>query len=224
MYAKIENNSVVEYPLDEWAIRSKFSNISFPSNISDFLPEGYVRVFPNGPPQINDLQIVTESSPVLIDGTWCQSWTVSDKFPNPDDLEVYLQQKLITKKESIWEAIKYIRDTILQDGVKVSVDGVNKWFHTDVYSRTQWLGLIILGPNIPANIQWKTMDGSFIILTQTIVQQIFSAIQVKELTAFQKAEVLRAEVNAATDLSTVESIDFLTGWPESFHRIETPSV
>lgn len=75
MFAKIENNAVVE-----WAIPSLFAlfpNTSFPSPLTnDALPEGYVAVNSFAPPEVQAHQKVVSSLPIQIEGRWVQGWDV----------------------------------------------------------------------------------------------------------------------------------------------------
>ena len=41
------------------------------------------------------------------------------------------------------------------------------------------MGLVMLGDNIPAGLQWKTMDGSFVVMTPSLAQQVFAAAATK---------------------------------------------
>src|SRR5690606_3496912 len=94
------------------------------------------------------------------------------------------------------------------NGVYVS----NKWFHTDTFSRTQWLGMMMLGQNVPG-IQWKTMDGTFVTITPTLVQDVFQAISVADSAIFQNAEIHRLAMEASIDPA---NYDFSTGWPATY--------
>jgi hypothetical protein len=80
MFAKIENNQVAEYPLTEGAIKMRFPNTSFPTNFVAALPEGYVRVQPNSQPSEDEMKVIAEGTPVLVDGVWTQTWVQSDKY------------------------------------------------------------------------------------------------------------------------------------------------
>lgn len=110
-------------------------------------------------------------------------------------------------RASIWEAIKALRDKRVQSG-GYTADG--KWFHSDTFSRTQQIALVMMGAGIPAGLQWKTMDGSFVAMTQTLASQIFSAAAAQDSATFTHAEVLHAQVDAS---STPASIDITAGWP-----------
>lgn len=110
-------------------------------------------------------------------------------------------------KARAWLRIKFLRDQRAdQGGFKVG----NKWFHSDQKSRGQQLGLVLLGANIPANLQWKTMDGSFVVMTQTLAGQILAAGAASDTAIFAVAETHRLAMEASADPA---SYDFSGGWP-----------
>lgn len=114
---------------------------------------------------------------------------------------------------AIWEQIKATRDRKTQHGgYKVGTD----WYHSDTFSRTQQIGLTIMGAAMPAGLMWKTMSGVFVEMTPTLAQQIFAAAGAQDAALFGHAEQLKAQVEAATDPTTV---DINTGWPETFNGI-----
>lgn len=106
---------------------------------------------------------------VIVNNEWCE-------HPSPEILAV--------NREAVSTDIKEVRDFRKSGGVNVA----GKWFHSDESSRLQQLGLNLLGNNLPANIPWKTMDGSFTILTPEIVRGIFSAVMILDITTFAFAE------------------------------------
>ena len=109
----------------------------------------------------------------------------------------------------IWEKIKAERDRRMVGGVKVGA----KWFHSDDSSRIQQMGLVMMGASIPANLQWKTMDGSFITMTQALASQVFQAVAASDQAVFTVAEQHKAAMEASADPSTY---DFSTGWPKIY--------
>jgi len=115
---------------------------------------------------------------------------------------------LAAQRAAAWERIKALRGAVQAGGVQVG----EKWYHTDTDSRVQQLALLSLGEQLP-EIQWKTMDNSFVALTPLIVQQIFAASIAREQAVFTRAEVLRAAVMASDD---PDSIDITGGWPARF--------
>jgi hypothetical protein len=107
-------------------------------------------------------------------------------------------------------AIKSARDRrSIQGGYMVG----EKWFHSDPKSRSQQYGLVLLGTNIPENLQWKTMDGSFVTMNQQLAQQIISAARVSDQAIFSAAELHKFAMQTSADPA---SYDFSTGWPKAY--------
>lgn len=110
-------------------------------------------------------------------------------------------------KPLIWEEIKKLRDYKTQNnGYQTN----SKWFHSDTFSRTQQMGLVMMGASIPSGLQWKTMDGSFIEMTLSLAGQVFAAAATSDQALFAYAEVLKAQVEIDT------STDITAGWPAGF--------
>lgn len=89
----------------------------------------------------------------------------------------------------------------------------SQWFHSDQKSRSQQLGLVLLGKNVPSNLQWKTMDGSFAVMTLDLAQQVITASRVSDQAIFDAAEEHRAAMEACTG---PVDYDFSVGWPKMF--------
>jgi len=114
------------------------------------------------------------------------------------------------KASMCWLQIKAERERRTeQGGFKVGA----KWLHSDRKSRNQQLALALLGENIPAELQWKTMDGSFVAMTQALAQQILVAGAANDQAIFAAAEAHKAAMEASADPL---SYDFSGGWPEAF--------
>jgi len=113
-------------------------------------------------------------------------------------------------KSAKWAAIKAERDRRTENG---GYQVGTKWFHSDQKSRSQQLGLVLLGANIPVGLQWKTMDGSFVIMTQTLAEQILAAGAASDQAIFAAAEAHKAAMEASTAHA---SYDFSAGWPATF--------
>ena len=96
-------------------------------------------------------------------------------------------------KDSHWEAIKQERDRRTQQG---GYQAAGKWFHSDTFSRTQQMGLVMMGASIPGGLQWKTMDGSFVTMTQTLAGQVFAAAAASDAAIFARAEQIKATMEA----------------------------
>lgn len=116
---------------------------------------------------------------------------------------------LADQRAAKWVAIKELRDRKIQEGGYTTAA---KWYHSDTFSRTQQMGLYMMGAAVPP-IQWKTMDGSFVTITQAIAAAIFNTAVASDNATFTRAEVLRAIVNAS---DTPDAVDITTGWPATF--------
>ena len=116
-------------------------------------------------------------------------------------------------KAHAWEAIKAMRDQRKAGGVKVKVGAANKWFHSDDASRIQQMGLVMMGAGIPADLQWKTMDGSFIAMNQTVAGAVFTAAAASDQAVFAVAEGHRVAMEASADPA---AYDYSTGWPKIY--------
>jgi len=108
-----------------------------------------------------------------------------------------------------WHGIKAERDRRKAGGVKVGA----KWFHSDDGSRIQQIGLVMMGANLPAGLQWKTMDGSFIAMTQAVAASVFAAAAASDQAIFAVAEGHRVAMEASADPA---AYDYSTGWPKIY--------
>lgn len=119
---------------------------------------------------------------------------------------------LADRQAAAWERIKTERDRRAGLGVKVG----QHWFHSDQKSRTQQLGLVLLGANIPADLQWKTLTLTpppvFVPMTQQLAQAIVSATAASDTAIFTAAEAHRAAMEAS---AAPQDYDFSVGWPTS---------
>lgn len=132
--------------------------------------------------------------------------------PLPPDADIVTAWHTV-QREIAWLAIKAERDRRKAGGVKVG----EKWYHSDDTSRIQQIGLVMMGANMPANLMWKTMDGTFILMTPTLASTIFSTIAYSDQNIFKVAEQHRAAMEAS---EVPESYDFSAGWPDTYIDID----
>jgi hypothetical protein len=130
-------------------------------------------------------------------------WDSGNPIPAQSDLDLWI---ITYEKNLVRLAIQEERDRRRSGGIKV---GLN-WFHSDDTSRIQQLGLVMFGVNMPSNIMWKTMSGSFVLMTPTLASQIFQASAMSDMVLFAYAEQKKSELLASIDYNT---FDYLTGWP-----------
>ena len=98
--------------------------------------------------------------------------------------------------------LKQIRDELTENG-GCEVGG--KWFHTDVKSKQQQMALAMAGVLLPDNLMWKTMDGSFVLMTPTLAGEIFSAQMAREAAIFGICEAKQNDDTPVAD-----------GWPARY--------
>jgi hypothetical protein len=111
-------------------------------------------------------------------------------------------------KVAMTNAIKAERDRRKLNGVLVS----GKWIHTDVFSRTQWMAMVMMGASIPA-ISWTTMDGTQVTTSQALAGGVFSAVATLDATVFAVAASHIAAMEASDNPM---AYNFSAGWPATF--------
>ena len=125
----------------------------------------------------------------------------------PEGVEVLPYTPPAKTYDEVWSEIKAIRDHKTQNG---GFPASGKWFHSDTFSRSQHLGMVMKGASLPS-IPWKTMDGTFIMTTPALAEEIFAAAFLQDGALFAHAEALRAQ--AVVDPN---SVDITAGWPATF--------
>ena len=141
------------------------------------------------------------------------AWVVLPEYPVAPAIP------LLQRQTEAWERIKQERDRRKFAGVKVGTD----WFHCDTDSRGQWermvnrvntqglvdsAGYTIGGQPVP----WKTMTGSFVVLTAGKIRAVVDAVELQEAMIFGRAEMHRVAMEAMSD---PENYDCSGGWPAS---------
>lgn len=189
------------------AVRQAYPRVSFPAvpTDSDLAGLGLAPLVRAQAPAYSPItQRIELGLPALVDSVWRQDWVVID-LPNEQ-----AAANRAAARAARWEEIKAVRDRKTQQGgYKVGSD----WFHSDTFSRTQQIGLTIMGAAMPPGLQWKTMGGTFVAMTPALAQQIFAAAGAQDTALFARAEALKAQVDASADPATV---DITAGWPETF--------
>lgn len=118
-------------------------------------------------------------------------------------------------RAAVWDQIKAERDRRATLGVKVGAH----WYHSDQKSRTQQLGLVLLGASIPTGLQWKTLTFTpppvFVTMTPALAQAIVGATAASDTAIFSAAEVHRLAMEAS---AAPQDYDFSVGWPTSIEE------
>lgn len=151
------------------------------------------------------IELTAEQHVALLAGQSTGKRIVGDKHGYPT-----LQDPPQVTSTQIWTQIQTKRDHLTNTGGYKVAD---KWFHSDPKSRSQQLNLGLLGDNLPKDLNWKTMDGSFVSMTPALVQQVLAAAAISDQAIFTAAEVHKAAMEASENPA---AYDFSTGWPEVF--------
>lgn len=192
------------YPITEQEIRLAHPNTSFAIPFGP--PEGYAVVFPAPPPAYDPvIRVVREAAPELtVKGSWEQRWEIVPRFVQYTDDQgvvhtVAEQEAAAIAADKAQRVAALARDIKAERDRRTNEGGYQaggKWFHSDTISRTQQIGLILMGQNLPANIQWKTMDGSFVTMTPALAQEIFQAAASQDTSTFAVAQQAIAQATA----------------------------
>ena len=81
MYARIENDIIIKYPMSLFELKKEFPDINFGLIISNELLNtlNVVVINESSKPTYNEnTQKIIESAPELIDGQWTQQWSIVD--------------------------------------------------------------------------------------------------------------------------------------------------
>lgn len=184
------------YPVSEADIRAAYPRTSFPAQFVP--PPEYAWVYPTPVPQHDgNTQAVREATPVKVGHKYEQRWEVVE-LPT-----TVIEDNRQRERAARVARIKTIRDDKMNNG-GYPVGAL--WFHSDLISRTQQLGLLQLGANIPDDLRWKTMDGTFTLMTQGLIQQVLASAATQDTAIFEHAERLIAD----------ESLDISQGWPATY--------
>lgn len=130
-----------------------------------------------------------------------------DPIPPKSELDALLPN---AEKEAIWQQIKEFRDAKQASGFLAA----GKWWHSDDQSRIKYLGLMMMGAGIPSGLMWKTMDGTFVEMTQTLAGTIFQTIAGWDSAIFLAAETHNAAMRASSNPS--QYVYDQSGWPASY--------
>ena len=223
IYTKITNGVVDAYPYTLDRLRSDFPDTSFPANL-DLASLAAFGVFPvhepDSLPNFNTgTQRLEQGNPKLVNGKWTKDYIVVE-IPEVDRKAA---------QDAHWDAIKQVRERKGQLGGYLVA---GKWFHSDLKSQTQQLGLArkadrieaaggnmntpFPGPGPGGILVWKTMDGSWVPMTPLLAQQIFAAAEAQDLALFAHAESLRVQ---GLQVDNPFTVDVEAGWPATYQGI-----
>lgn len=107
MYAKIQNNTPVEWPVRDFQIRSAMTNVSLPAKLTAeaVAPFGFEPYTEATKPEFNALtQKAEERTPAKQGSTWVQKWEVVELYSEAEREQVLAQaeaDKLEAEKANV---------------------------------------------------------------------------------------------------------------------------
>jgi hypothetical protein len=103
MYLRIKNNEIV-YPYSIQQLKIDEYNVSFPTDLTSEILEGFGVYSVQQTPMPNDYtKNIVEGTPTLVDGTYTQVWNQTDAT----------QEEIDVKIQNQWEQIRVARNEIL---------------------------------------------------------------------------------------------------------------
>lgn len=127
---------------------------------------------------------------------------------NKERFDVYL----IEKRKELWEAVKTKREKVLTSGVFVK--SLNKWFHTDSVSQLSYTrAKEYFDIKHDGEIQWKTMDNSFVTLDKDKLNDVVITIFENSQKIYKIAEQHRHRIENSVDL---DNYDINSDWTETY--------
>lgn len=127
---------------------------------------------------------------------------------NKERFDVYLTEK----RKELWEAVKTKREKVLTSGVFVK--SLNKWFHTDSVSQLSYTrAKEYFDIKHDGEIQWKTMDNSFVTLDKDKLNDVVITIFENSQKIYKIAEQHRHRIENSVDL---DNYDINSDWTETY--------
>ena len=125
------------------------------------------------------------------------------------------QQHKAAQQEEVWTRIKQKRHDNLRGGVYIK--SIGKWLHSDDESRAQYTFMRTM-PALPEKMVWKTMDNTFVPMTQALLDELSLQLLADEQADFANAERHRAAMLKADNPL---DYDYSGGWTANYASAET---
>lgn len=119
------NTQTLEYPVDLKTFYSRFINISFAENFSNYELYGYSIVYDSEQPSPNILQKVEESDPIFNknDLKWYKSWKLVDKYQDHYDTDGIFHTKSEYERQAIKQHKLDIKNQISAERYQKEISG-----------------------------------------------------------------------------------------------------
>jgi len=153
MHAKIENNSIVEYPIIN--LRQYLPNVSLPEDLSNNanLPDGFVYITSGTPPQFNPntQKLQQRSQPEKINNKWVLAYDVVDLS----------QDELDAIATTLRENAKAVRAEAVSQ-IKVTTTAGNTFDGDEISQARMDRAITILSSGFAPSVNWVLADNRVI--------------------------------------------------------------
>lgn len=207
-YAKIENGAVIDYPVTLTDIRRLHrAEVSFPREVTSghVEPFGYMPVAEAAQPAHDTItEAVTESAPILVDGTWTQQWTVTQLA------QAEIDANIVAARTALKEKVTAKRVQVEEGGTTVGGLPVA----TDMGSQARLTGALnFVGRNPARAIKWKGADGNHVAIDKATIEAMSDAIGEFVAACFDAEAAHYAAIDALTASGEFAAYDVNIGWP-----------
>jgi len=158
LYALINSNNVIEYPLSIPLLKKRYKSTSFPFEFEEFDYTAFGVVKIEGVPQPScdlERERIIEKTPIKIQNEWKQQWVIEPLSPDE-------QQQILDGKAN---AIRAERDRklaesdwrIIYETEKAATDGLGIQYPVAWSEYRQALRDIPQQPGFPTNVTWPDL-------------------------------------------------------------------
>lgn len=165
----------------------------------------YLGIYPltlTQPPATNpETEIVTEVSPVLVNGVWTQAWVVSNL--SADVVASKHASEIDTAKAS-----KLIEIGMAYNGeINANIAYMGTSFQADEYSRDLMSQVIsACGGILPVGFTWYDINNTPIEMTFSQLQGLAGAILMRGQPLFVKSQTLKSVVRLAQSVASINAV------------------
>lgn len=128
---------------------------------------------------------------------------------------VFDNNLVVLARITVTEDIKRYRDSREEGGVRVSINGVYKWFHSDTRSLIKYLFLAflatVLSSYMTGPIQWKTMDSEQ--TTPLTIENIVTIVLTVMTLGNTVYGIGRTHINNLQNTNDPYGYNYKTDWP-----------
>lgn len=157
-YARIENDLITEYPISEGIIRAENPSTLFAAN--DFQPpENYVLVVDSEKPVQTVTNVITEGTPILIEGVWMQQWIESEA----DEAVLFERHEALKQSTNLGLYAQYQQDI----NAPITVNDVQ--YQTDANALLQ---IILQAVSNPKDVTIKSVVNAISTRNQTALDDL----------------------------------------------------